>query len=208
MGSARSHEVQVLSNAAVAEQLEETEPRSRLALISLKYRLVELLLCPSCHGDLHLSEVETQVANCALQPIFSCQRYCALEETATIPAQSRCIECNRIEIKAGILGCETCRRQFPILDSVPWLMEEVAHTAQRIVRKTVEVYSHLWQGASNNLAKGTAHVEAVEQAVGEPVIQGRLGIDAGSGAGFDTMVMANRRPDVELISLDMSEQQS
>lgn len=151
-----------------------------------------------------MSEVETRLVSRAPQPIFSCQRHCALEETATIPAQSRCIECHRIEIKSGSLSCSTCRRQFPILDSVPWLMEEVAHRAQQVVAKTVEVYSHLWQSASNTPAKWTAHVEAVEQAVGEPVVQGHLGIDAGSGAGIDTMVMANRRPDVELISLDMS----
>lgn len=171
----------------------------------MKYRLVELLQCPFCKDDLRLSNVETQSASRMPQAIFSCQRYCALEETETVPAQSRCIECHGIEIKAGLLGCTGCRRKFPILDSVPWLTGEVGHVDQRVVGKTVEVYSHLWQRPSNNPIKGTAHVEAVEQAVEEPVVQGRLGIDAGSGAGFDTMVMANRHPDVELISLDMSE---
>ena len=48
-------------------------------------------------------------------------------------------------------------------------------------------------------------MEAVEEALSEPVTCGQIGVDAGSGSGFDTAAIARGYPSVEVISLDMSE---
>lgn len=45
----------------------------------------------------------------------------------------------------------------------------------------------------------------VEGTLGEPVVHGAIGLEAGSGNGRDTCFLGRRHPATELISLDMSE---
>lgn len=171
----------------------------------MKYRLVELLQCPGCQGDLRLSVSETRPGADTRGASFPCRRYCALDDTTNLPDQGRCSVCWQKEIVAGTLTCRICEREFGIVQEVPWLFEQVGDDQGRKFRDTVGLYSHLWRSVEPEQVSAQTHMEHVQEALGEPVVQGSLGLDAGSGCGPDTASMARRYPSVEILSLDISE---
>lgn len=175
----------------------------------MKYRLVELLQCPRCHGDLEVREAQTAPAAAPTAgpggASFSCQRYCGLERTQSIPSPFRCVDCGQTDIRSGSLLCLGCGKQFQIVQSVPWMFEPVSGPSGRLLSDTMSLYSHVWSGAAAAPAQEEAHVEVVEESLNGTVVRGALGLDAGSGSGGDTAAMARRHPSVEIISLDMSE---
>lgn len=171
----------------------------------MKYRLVELLRCIRCHANLDVSDAKTRpVANVSGE-IFPCRERCSLDRTTTIPAPARCAECVRTEIVAGTLACRQCGQEFRIVESVPWLFEPPSGSSGNALSGTVALYSHLWTATPPPASDEPPHVDGVEEALGESVVQGKLGLDAGSGSGSDTAALARRHPSVEVISLDMSE---
>lgn len=88
---------------------------------------------------------------------------------------------------------------------MPWLFEPDAGHSGPVLSETVSLYSHVWSAVAGTEPQGPPHVEGIEEALGESVVQGTLGLDAGSGCGGDTETMARRHPSVEIVSLDMSE---
>jgi len=171
----------------------------------MKHRLVELLECVCCQGQLDLSGVETRTVTCTSPEVFSCQWYCSLDRTTTIPLLERCAECRGIEIMSGDLVCRQCGHKFPIIESVPWLFVQPPGESGNLLASTVTLFSHIWTALEPSVSSGPAHIDDVEDALGESVAQGKIGLDAGSGSGNDTTILARRHPDVEVVSLDMSE---
>lgn len=171
----------------------------------MKYRLVELLQCPGCQGELEMAGAEHRVDAKTSGPIFRCQHYCALERHSTIPGPETCAECGRTEIVSGTLACLGCGQKFRIVESVPWLFHEQSLEANSRLSDTAALYSHIWKGSTLSTSHDPVHIDGVEEAIGRPVVQGTVGLDAGSGSGADTFAMASRHPSVEVISLDMSE---
>lgn len=171
----------------------------------MKHRLVELLQCIRCQGSLDLTVEETREIERPSKPQFSCQQYCSLDRTATIPSEARCAECSRIEVMKGTLLCRQCGQTFHVIESVPWLFVTLSGESGNILHDTVALYSHIWAKLEPPAPGSPAHIDDVEAALGQSVIQGRIGLDAGSGSGNDTAIMAHRHPDVEVVSLDMSE---
>lgn len=169
----------------------------------MKYRLVELLACPRCHAELEVAGAEHRVSAGSSSQTFRCQRYCTLERRSTIPGPETCAECGRTEIVSGTLACLGCGQKFKIVNAVPWLFDEVAQGSDCRLSDTASLYSHLWSREADSPA--SAHINGVEASLGEPIVKGRIGLDAGSGSGTDTAVMATRYPSVEVISLDISE---
>ncbi len=170
----------------------------------MKYRLVDLLQCVKCHGEIEVSAEKTQSVAQASGATFSCDRYCNLDRSAQIPPPERCAECSGIDIETGTLSCRRCGAVFPIVQSVPWLLDQALEESDRLLADTARLYSHLWSQASPGTLTRT-HLHNVEEALGEPVVQGKIGLDAGSGSGKDTAMMARRHPSVEVISLEVSE---
>lgn len=179
----------------------------------MKYRLVELLSCIRCHGNLDVSGVEVRsIANVSPRG-FSCTSYCARYRTETLPQAEQCDECGRIEIVTGILKCRECGYEFPVLETVPCIFEQPSGMAGRLLSETTTLYSHLWTASLLEPGHETErcdtieglHVDAVEEALQASVVQGTIGLEAGCGSGRDTAAMATRHPALELISLDMSE---
>jgi SAM-dependent methyltransferase len=84
-------------------------------------------------------------------------------------------------------------------------MDEAAGRSDDRLSGTIALYSHLWTGQASVASDESSHVEQVEDTLEEPVVRGRIGLDAGSGHGADTLNMAARHPNVEVISLDISE---
>lgn len=152
-----------------------------------------------------MSEAQTRLVPNASGEVFQCQEYCGLDRTATIPARARCAECVRTDIIAGSLTCRQCGQEFHIVESVPWLFEHPTAGAKSMFSETVTLYSHIWNRIAPATSQDPVHIDGVEEALGEPMVQGVMGLDAGSGCGSDTATMAGRYPAVEVISLDMSE---
>lgn len=121
------------------------------------------------------------------------------------PPQERCTACWGEEIVSGTLDCAGCGRDFPIVDGVPWLFESDAGAGGRRLRDTVGLYSHLWRSVEPTEKTGKTHAEGVEASLNEPIVCGAIGLEAGSGAGSDTSALARRHPNVELLSVEISE---
>lgn len=170
----------------------------------MKYRLVELLQCPRCQADLEVAGAEHRVNAEKSGPIFRCRRYCALERCSIIPASETCAECGRSEIVSGMLACRKCRATYPVVSGIPWIFDKAPGDDARTAA-TVHVYSHLWTHHAPAAAPGPNHLDPMEETLGRTIVRGAVGLDAGSGCGADTVAMARRYPDVEIISLDLSD---
>ncbi|MDD4939040.1 MAG: class I SAM-dependent methyltransferase [Candidatus Omnitrophica bacterium] len=49
------------------------------------------------------------------------------------------------------------------------------------------------------------HFNKMEEAINEPLVRGKMGIDIGSGCGYDTYIMAKNNPHVMVVSIDLSD---
>ena len=45
----------------------------------------------------------------------------------------------------------------------------------------------------------------MQEAIDEPIVRGKIGIDVGSGCGFDSFIMAKNNPSVRIVSIDISD---
>jgi SAM-dependent methyltransferase len=70
-------------------------------------------------------------------------------------------------------------------------------------------YGYLWRtlvpASQGEVERLPYHVERVEAVLPFPVASGRIGLDAGTGAGQDAFYIAKTHPDVEVIGLDVSD---
>lgn len=71
--------------------------------------------------------------------------------------------------------------------------------------KTQKVYSYLWETEQCVKPSEGFHFENMQEVITEPIIRGSWGLDAGSGCGHDTHVMAKNNPSVKIVSMDISE---
>lgn len=72
-------------------------------------------------------------------------------------------------------------------------------------KKTQDVYSFLWKKESSSLSSKVFHFNNMQEVIPIPIVSGAIGIDIGSGCGYDTYVMAKNNPEVKIISLDISD---
>lgn len=71
-------------------------------------------------------------------------------------------------------------------------------------KETKNTYSLLWQ-RSGSAVPSRWHFNAMQEAISEPIVRGKIGIEVGSGCGYDTYIMASGNPAVRLISIDISD---
>src|SRR3989338_1232571 len=72
--------------------------------------------------------------------------------------------------------------------------------------KTKKVYGYLW--TKNNAIKPMPegyHFDNMQEVIPESIVRGSWGIDAGSGCGQDTHVMAKNNSSVRIVSMDISD---
>lgn len=72
------------------------------------------------------------------------------------------------------------------------------------LNETKSTYSLLWQQSGSAIPQRW-HFNAMQEVVPEPIVRGRIGIEVGSGCGYDTYIMAKANPVVKLISIDISD---
>ncbi|MFH1888958.1 MAG: class I SAM-dependent methyltransferase [Candidatus Omnitrophota bacterium] len=70
---------------------------------------------------------------------------------------------------------------------------------------TEESYGFLWGKCREATAVPKWHFDFVQEAFSEPIVMGKRGIDAGSGCGYDTFIMAAKNPGTRITSIDLSD---
>ena len=73
-----------------------------------------------------------------------------------------------------------------------------------VIGETKNTYSLLWQ-QSDSAVPQKWHFNAMQEAISEPIVRGRIGIEVGSGCGYDTYIMAKDNPAVKLVTIDISD---
>jgi len=100
----------------------------------MKYRLLDILVCPFCQNRFTLTPLkEETVAFHVPIPEGACSR-CAFS-ASPVPAQN-CQRCYARNIVEGVLGC-SCGKAFPIIDSVPILLLKVSSIFQTCKKNMV-----------------------------------------------------------------------
>lgn len=88
----------------------------------MKHRLRDLLACCSCGSSpLDLTVIETALVPAPAVDGVRCSHYCSwCSEKVEGSGRARpCAECYGTEITQGVLHCDACRRDFPVIDGVP-----------------------------------------------------------------------------------------
>lgn len=70
---------------------------------------------------------------------------------------------------------------------------------------TAKTYGYLWGRGKDAPPVETWHINAMQEVIDEPIVRGRMGIEVGSGCGFDTYIMAKNNPSVQLVTMDISD---
>ncbi len=74
-----------------------------------------------------------------------------------------------------------------------------------VIRKTKSTYGFLWTRNKNKVPLDKWHFNTVQKIIAEPIVRGNMGIDIGSGCGYDTYIMAKNNSSVKIISIDISD---
>lgn len=72
-------------------------------------------------------------------------------------------------------------------------------------KNTNIVYGFLWSKSEINLLKHRWHYNDMQDLIPEPIVRGKVGVDIGSGCGYDTYIMAKDNPAIRIISVDLSD---
>lgn len=141
----------------------------------MKARLLRYLVCPSCQGRLALARQD------------------ALDRAG--------------EIREGLLACAVCPGRFPVHRGVPRFPIAGSQGAQRLSARTRRTYNFAWKrfgrrGVEQQWEKDSYRYLAL---VPRDLLAGagRLGLDAGCGAGQDLLRLA--AGGAEVIGVDLSD---
>lgn len=73
------------------------------------------------------------------------------------------------------------------------------------IKKTERMYGFLWSRDKKILPQNRWHFNSMQDVINEPIVRGHIGIDIGSGCGYDTYIMAKNSPSVKIVSIDLSD---
>ena len=71
--------------------------------------------------------------------------------------------------------------------------------------KTEKAYGFLWTKEDDLKPAEKWHFNKMQEVIDEPIVRGNIGIDVGSGCGFDSFIMAKNNPSVRIVSVDISD---
>jgi len=189
----------------------------------MKYRLMDLLICPACQQRLTLNVLAETAAAGVPGPE---RRPCS---TCFFPrrAQGSCTECRSREVLDGILAC-SCGRRFPVIDAVPVMLLRSGPYMAALREKYPDAFSGPAQAVAEDAGGGGGAYARTRQRFGfewsrypacfeeeeeaifleetqvEPrQFSGRLILDAGCGMGRFTRIAG--RLGGEVVGIDLSD---
>ena len=98
-------------------------------MIGLKFRLLDLLVCPYCRQPLECQDLQLYKEDFEVDPIkIPCRHRCGFRnvdlEANGPPSLSDCKVCIGSEIEEGTLRCDSCGRTFPIVRGIPRILPD------------------------------------------------------------------------------------
>ena len=166
----------------------------------MKYRLLDIIRCPSCSDRLHLtvSKAVKEQSNIPWAVKFHCENYCGyLIRENCKPEADKCQECYQVDIVSGTLSCKRCGSVYSIKEGVPGFV--VAPLSK--IKETDKTYSLLW----NEEGLPDCHYEKMQEVIPEKIVTGKIGLEVGCGSGVDVKAMAEKYPDTEIVTFDISD---
>ena len=90
----------------------------------MKRRLLDVLVCPRCHGPFELEAFEEEPTSGWAAGAIACARLCAWRGMPVSDAVSvdDCRRCYATDVLEGALACRECATRFPIINGVPRLL--------------------------------------------------------------------------------------
>jgi len=76
-------------------------------------------------------------------------------------------------------------------------------TAPKKVHRTAKLYGKLWE--TETVTPSRWHYHDMQAVIPKKMVIGKVGLEIGCGSGFDTYWMAKENPDVDFVSLDLSD---
>lgn len=93
----------------------------------MKYYFHELLACPVCKNPnliLHSIVEEKREVSVDIKKI-KCRKWCSLySRPASETPIEECVKCASIDIVEGVLVCSNCGRWYPIVNSIPVMLND------------------------------------------------------------------------------------
>lgn len=189
----------------------------------MKYRMLDLLVCPGCGGELQMRVFKKTIQNRsgAVQD-HSC-RICFFERYTS--AHHDCSQCLRHEIVDAILMC-SCGRSFAVIDTVPVMILDFHGALKQLARRhqsAIEALPDDWvdttpSDADVRTRQGFAfewnrypccfeeeerRIFLEETQIEPQLFQNRLTLDAGCGMGRFTRIAGSLG--AEIVGIDASE---
>ena len=72
-------------------------------------------------------------------------------------------------------------------------------------RHTAKIYGFLWKRADKVIPPKKWHFDYMQESISEPIVRGSIGIEVGSGSGYDTYKMAHSNPLSQIVSAELSD---
>jgi len=128
----------------------------------MKYRVLDVLVCPACQNELHLAvfqTIEKPVTDSITLP--PCRRNCAFTEIKDIKMAEACTQCYGVEIMSGLLTC-CCGEWYPIIGGVPrMLIGELKNTLAQSYPAFFRTYREVLSGGTLSITSGAINVPEV-----------------------------------------------
>ena len=160
----------------------------------MKYRLLDILVCPRCKKALGLKDEKVEKAVSSVRAGLIRERHCELFcGLLSMPLQSvkestDCAGCFQKEITEGTLHCSSCNAEYPVIKKVPRMIPDLDHEGAQQVRNRFEFQWESW-GAEEKIF-GRTQDENTEYILkghsslnGEKFFDGKLALDGGCGHG-------------------------
>ena len=171
----------------------------------MKYRLLELLICPNCGNKLYLKPdtIEKDRAEIKFPDNgLRCELYCGLLDKP-VPLNTKdenpnCGQCYKNEIISGKLYCKK-GHEYNIEDGVPVLLTEDLSGQDA---KTAETFGYEWLRYRVDLGEEEKSIFLSETQSDPEDFEGKLVLDAGCGMGRFTSIAASLG--AEVVGIDLS----
>lgn len=161
----------------------------------MKYRLLDLLVCPNCKERLILKDEKVEKALSLVKENLirkgHCESYCGFlkKPVQEIRASINCIECFKKEVTEGVLYCNTCKAEYPIIKKTPRLTPDTKnHKGASQVKNRFEFQWKSWGDETKIFGRtedeNTEYILKGAALREEPnFFKDKLALDAGCGHG-------------------------